>query len=36
MTKTLKFTKSRIEKKITNKHNDNFINDSLKKLPKEL
>ena len=36
MTKTLKFTKSRIEKKITNKHTDNFINASLKKLPKEL
>ena len=36
MTKTLKFTKSRIEKNISEKHNDDFIDESLKKLPKQL
>ena len=36
MVKTLKFTQSRIEKNISEKHNDNFIDESLKKLPKQL
>lgn len=36
MTKTLKFTKQRIKKNISEKHNDIFINESLKKLPKQL
>ena len=36
MGKTLKFTQSRIEKNISEKHNDNFIDESLKKLPKQL
>ena len=36
MTKTLKFTQSRIEKNISEKHNDDFIDESLKKLPKQL
>ena len=36
MTKTLKFTQSRIEKNISKKHNDDFIDESLKKLPKQL
>ena len=36
MTKTLKFTQSRIEKNISQKHNDDFIDESLKKLPKQL
>ena len=36
MTKTLKFTQSRIEKNISDKHNDDFIDESLKKLPKQL
>ena len=36
MTKTLKFTHSRIEKNISEKHNDDFIDESLKKLPKQL
>ena len=35
MTKTLKFTQSRIEKGISEKHNDDFIDESLKKLPKQ-
>ena len=35
MTKTLKFTQSRIEKNISDKHNDDFIDESLKKLPKQ-
>ena len=30
MTKTLKFTQSRIEKNISEKHNDDFIDESLK------
>ena len=36
MTKTLKFTQSRIEQNISEKHNDDFIDESLKKLPKQL
>ena len=36
MTKTLKFTQSRIEKNISEKHNDDFIDESLKKIPKQL
>tara|TARA_B100000131_G_C17841517_1_gene502003 strand:- start:269 stop:673 length:405 start_codon:yes stop_codon:yes gene_type:complete len=36
MAKTLKFTQSRIEKNISRKHNDDFIDESLKKLPKQL
>ena len=36
MTKTLKFTQARIEKNISKKHNDDFIDESLKKLPKQL
>ena len=36
MTKTLKFTQSRIEKNISKKHNDDFIDESLKKLPKQI
>ena len=36
MMKTLKFTQSRIEKNISEKHNDDFIDESLKKLPKQL
>ena len=36
MTKTLKFTQSRIEKNISQKHNDDFIDESLKKLPKQI
>jgi len=36
MTKTLKFTQSRIEKNISEKHNDDFIDESLKKLPKQI
>ena len=36
MAKTLKFTKSRIQKNISEKHNDDFIDESLKKLPKQL
>ena len=32
MIKTLNFTKKRISKDITTKHNDNFIEASLKKL----
>ena len=36
MTKTLKFTRSRIEKNISEKHNNDFIDESLKKLPKQL
>ena len=36
MTKTLKFTQSRIEKNISEKHNSDFIDESLKKLPKQL
>ena len=36
MTKTLKFTQSRIENNISEKHNDDFIDESLKKLPKQL
>ena len=36
MTKTLKFTHSRIEKNISEKHNNDFIDESLKKLPKQL
>ena len=36
MTKTLKFTQSRIEKNISEKHNNDFIDESLKKLPKQL
>jgi len=36
MGKTMKFTQSRIEKNISEKHNDNFIDESLKKLPKQL
>ena len=35
MTKTLKFTQSRIEKNISEKHNNDFIDESLKKLPKQ-
>lgn len=36
MAKTLKFTQARIEKNISEKHNDDFIDESLNKLPKQI